>query len=167
MADFNLPPPPLNTSIVEIAKGPGITQGAMTRAFHSWLQSVVNRVQATSYAPPASPPVNLESQNASIGLTSLLASASGLYRVHWRFRVRTAATTSSSLLVTVTTTEGAVTVNQASAAYTGNAVDAPQSGTFIVRADASAPIQYATTYASVGATAMLYDLDLFLESLGA
>lgn len=159
-----LQPPPLTTPIVELSKGPGVVTGAMTRDFASWLRAMQGRVQRTGYSPLTAP-VALENQSASIGLTPLIASASGLYRVHYRFRVSQAATTSSSLLVTITTTDGAITVTQSSAAYTGNVTGVAVSGTFLVRADPSSPLSYSTVYASVGGTVMKYALDIVVESL--
>jgi len=158
-----LPPPPLDTAIVETGTGLGVVTGSMTRDFAEWLRSVTTRVSTSAYSPRSSA-VTLTAQTTSIGLTTLLPSATGLYRVCWRFRLSTAATTSSSLLVTITATDG-VTVTYASAAYTGNVTNAPQSGVFLVRADAGTPLSYSTTYASSGATAMVYELDITLEAL--
>lgn len=159
----SLPAPPLQTPIVEVRAAPGVFPGQMTKVFADWLRSLVQRAQVAAYALLT---VALTGQAASIAATDLAPSAAaGLYRVTYRFRVSTAATTSSSLQFTVTSTEGGVSCTQNSAAYTGNVTTAPQSGSFLVHADASSPISYSTTYASVGATPMAYELDVVLEQL--
>jgi hypothetical protein len=153
-----------NLPIVETGRGLGVTTGSMTRAFSGYLRALTTRVERSGYSVLTSPD-RRTGQSASIGLTSLVPQASGLYRVQWRFRVTTAATTSSSLQVTITTTDGTITVTQSSAAYTGNATNAPQSGIFIVRCDAGVPLQFSTTYASVGATPMQYEIEIVPEQL--
>lgn len=158
----NLAAPPLSTPIVETKAEPGVVVGAMTKVFENWLRALTQRTQTAPYAVST---VALTSQGAAIAATDLIPSANGLYRVSYRFRVTQAATTSSSLTFSVTTTDGGVTVTQSSAAYTGNAVNAPQSGSFIVRCDSQAPLSYAMAFASVGATPMLYDLDVKVDSL--
>jgi hypothetical protein len=135
----------------------------MTRDFAEWLRSLTTRVSSSAYSPRSSA-VGLTAQTTSIGLTTLFPSATGLYRVTWRFRLSTAATTSSSLTLTITATDG-VTVTYNTAAYTGNVTNLPQSGVFLVRSDAGTPLSYSTTYASVGGTAMVYELDITLEAL--
>ena len=154
----NLASPPLQTPLIESARQPFIT-----RVWNNWFQTVVERVQAAAYAAQR---IELSGQAASIAATNLIASPSaGLYRITFRFRLTQAATVSSSLLVTVTATDGGVACALASAAYTGNAVNQPQTGTVLLRADNGAPITYAATYASVGATPMLFDVDFIAEAL--
>jgi hypothetical protein len=158
-----LPPPPLKNPIVELGKGVGIVTGAMTRDFAEWLRSLTTRADGAAVA--VIQPVELESQGASIATTDLLQQANGLYQVTWRIRVRRAATTSSSIQLTITTTEDSITVTQSSAAFTGNVTNTPVSGSFLVRCDPAVPLAYSTTYASVGGTSMQYDLDLVLEAV--
>lgn len=161
----SLASPPLQTPLVEPPMAGRPPSWLITRHWFDWFQSVITRVQTAAYAV-SSAAVALEDQNAAIGLTSLVPiSAAQLYRVTWRVRLSQAATTSSSLRVDIVTTDGGVTVTYSSTAYTGNAVSAPQSGSFLVRCDASVPLQYQTQYASVGATPMLYDLDIICEAL--
>jgi hypothetical protein len=149
--------PPLQTELIESAKAPYIT-----RAWENWLRALVGRAQAAASAIVT---LALTAQSASIGLTSAVPVASGLYRVTYRFRVTSAAGVSSSLAVGVTTTEGGVACTQSSADYTGNVTNAPQSGSFLVHTDPSTPLQYFTTYASSPAAAMVYELDLIVEQL--
>lgn len=153
-----LPAPPLQTPLIDSPK-----TGLITRVWGQWLLlSLVGRIQAAAAAIVA---IALTGLTASIGTTAIVPVANaGLYRVNYRFRVTTPASVSSSLQFTVTTTDGGITCNQSSAAYTGNATNAPQSDAVIVRCDASTPLSYSTTYASVG-TAMVYRLDVTVEAL--
>jgi hypothetical protein len=153
-----IPPLSANLELIDDAK-----TRTITRAFRFWLLDAVGRVESSAQT------LNTEvatAESAAIALTTLVASASEvLYRVSWRFRVTTPASTSSSLSLTLTTTSGGVVCAQSSASYTGNATNRPQSGVMILKPDAAAIIQYSTTYGSVGATAMVYELDLVVEQL--
>lgn len=162
---LQLAPPPLENPIVEdgnsIAGKP--VKGLMTRAFNNWLLSLTTRLEQAAYG--ILPTVTVAAQTASIGTTALVASAAaGLYRVSWFFRITTAASVSSSLLVTIAGTDGGISYTQAGAAVTGNTTATVQSGSFLVRADQASPISYSTTYASVG-TPMSYSLSLTVEAL--
>ena len=158
----NLSAPPRGP-VVELGQAYGVVPGEMTLTFQKWLRSVVDRVQV---APSAAVTVALTGQNASIGLSTLVpVAAAGLYRVTFRVRITTVGSVSSSIQVTVTTTEGGLTCTQSSVAYTGNLATAPQSASFLVRPDGSSPLQYSTTYASNGAGEMVYDLDVHVEQL--
>lgn len=150
--------PPLQTQLVESARALFIT-----RVWNNWFQSVVERVAAAAFV---SARVALTGQAASIPATNLIAAPNGgLYRLTYRFRVTQAASVSSSLQFTVTATDGGVACALSSAAYTGNVVNAPQSGTILIRTDTGAPMTYAVTYASVGATPMQYAVDIVAEAL--
>jgi hypothetical protein len=153
----SLASPPLQTELIESARNPLIT-----KVWAAWLRSLVDRAQVAAFSIIT---VSLTLQGASIGLTSLVPLASGLYRVSYRFRITTAAGVSSSLQFAVSTTDGAVVCTQSSAAYTGNVTNAPQAGVFIVRADPATPLQYQTTYASNAAGVMKYSLDVTVEQL--
>lgn len=125
------------------------------------LDDMNTRVEARS--PQAD--ISLTGQAASIGITSLVAAASGRYRVSWYVRVMQAATTSSSIAVTITTTDGTIVVPQAGGSVTGNTTASALSGSFIVQADAGVPISYSTAYASVGGVVMKYSLQIVAEPL--
>lgn len=156
----NLAAPP--EQFVEVSQGFGVSPGQLTLTAQRWLRSLVDRAQVAAYAITS---VALTAQVATIGLTSLVPVASGRYRVSYRFRLRTAAGTSSSLQFSVWTTEGGVVCTQNSPAYTGNLTSEPQSGSFIVHADSSTPLQYSLTLASVGVPPAVYDLDVTVEQL--
>jgi hypothetical protein len=67
--------------------------------------------------------------------------------------------------VTFAWTDGGVSQTQSGAAMTGNLTTTHQSGTYVVRIDESTPISFETTYASNGAQAMNYALDVVAERL--
>jgi hypothetical protein len=112
-------------------------------------------------------PVALESQGASIGTTPIPSGAlgAGLYRVSWYARITRAATTSSSLTVTIGWTESAVSLALSGAALTGNTITTVQSGSALLQIDQASPVTYSTAYASVGGTSMLYTLTVVLERI--
>lgn len=120
-------------------------------------------------APQAVQTVRVTGQSASIPTTpfSTGSLAAGVYKVSVYLRVTQAATTSSSILATIGFTDGAVACVQATAALTGNTVSTNGSQVFMVRIDGASPVTYATTYASVGGTPMLYNLDLVFERVGS
>lgn len=140
--------------------------GLMTMPWINWFTQLVLNANA---APARLVSVTATAQNAAIGTTSfaLGALASGLYRVSYMARITTAATTSSSLTVTVGFTNGGVTCALAGAAMTGNTTSTVQSGVFLLQIDQSTPVTYSTAYASVGATAMVYGLWLTAEQVDA
>ncbi len=113
--------------------------------------------------------VHLTSQAASIGATDLSGGtiSGGLYKLTYYARITRAASTSSSLTVTFSFTDGSVSPTYSGAAITGNTTTTFQSGTIMIRSDANSPITYSTTYASVGATSMQYRLDVTLEVVPA
>ena len=109
--------------------------------------------------------VSLTAKTASIGATAFdrTSKDAGMYRIGYFARITTAATTSSSLTVTMSGTNGGVAVSFAGSAMTANSTATVQSGNFYLQADAATDIKYATTYASSGGTAMVYSLWVTLE----
>ena len=137
--------------------------GRVTQAMRYWLLSLADRINRT---PEVLQTVTVTGQSASIATTtiSVLSLPQGVYRLSAAARVTTAATTSSSLLVTFGWTQ-AVACTAASAAVTGNTTATTVSFAVVVRADEASNLQYATTYASSGGTAMVYRLDVAVEQL--
>jgi hypothetical protein len=127
---------------------------------------------ATPIPTPTTPPkaytagsINLVTQAASIGATNLVAAAPvGLYQVCWFVNVTRAATTSSSILVTIGWNDG-VALTKASTAQAGNTTSVYDQACFAAYAAAATNITYATTYASSGATTMQYHLTATAERL--
>jgi hypothetical protein len=100
----------------------------------------------------------------SISSTTLLADtgSAGVFRVSWFLRITQAATTSSSVAVTVGFTDG-VALTISGTAVTGNTTTTIQQQSVIVRCDAASAITYSATYSSVGATPMQYALSVAVE----
>ncbi len=134
-----------------------------------WLAYFTQQGQAITDSPIRINSAQLIDQSATIVATDLSGASvtAGDYRVTWYARITQAATTSSSLIVTLSWTDGGVTPSYAGSAITGNTVTTVQSDTFLMRSDAVAPIRYATTYVSVGGTPMKYALSLIIERVRA
>ena len=134
----------------------------MSRPWVAWLSDMVDRLDAS---PARVANVSLTAKTASIGATAFdrTSKDAGMYRIGYFARITTAATTSSSLTVTMRGTNGGVAVSFAGSAMTANSTATVQSGNFYLQADAATDIKYATTYASSGGTAMVYSLWVTLE----
>jgi|TARA_R110001583_G_scaffold35623_6_gene118362 hypothetical protein len=106
-------------------------------------------------------------QSAAIGTTSipLPTLGTGLYRVSTYARITQAASTSSSLTVTLGWTDGTVACTQSGSAMTGNTTATTQSGSLMIRNDNLSPLTYSTAYASSGGTVMQYRLDIAVEQI--
>ena len=154
-------PLPSDTPFVEPAEN-----GALLIHF-LWLQALVTRDQQLADTPRAVVDKILASQVAAIGATSLAlgSTSGGVYRANVIARITTAATTSSSLSVTLRWTMGGVNLSRASAALTGNTTGTYLVDVFPARIDANTAITYETAYASVGATVMAYRIEVLLERL--
>ena len=159
--------PPIYEPMAErVAPTAGDPSGPLlaTQRWVQWLGAVRDRV---SDAPARQAVVRLTAQVAAIETTPapMGARAPGLYRVSYTARIRRPATTRSTLIVTVSWTDGEVPCRQAGDALTGNTIATVQAGTILVRIDPATPIAYATAYQSVGATPMAYDLHLVVEAV--
>jgi|DEB0MinimDraft_3_1074331.scaffolds.fasta_scaffold02359_9 hypothetical protein len=108
--------------------------------------------------------VNVEDHAASIAATDIETPSlpQGLYQVSYTTRVTQAASTSSSLVVTVSWTDNGVSCSQSGVALTGNTTSTQQSGFLLIQIDSGSVVRYSTTYASVGGTPMQYQLMLRL-----
>jgi hypothetical protein len=134
-----------------------------------WVDYFTDQGQTQTLAPTRQATVELTGQSASIGATDLTGGtfSAGLYRVTYYARVTQAATTSSSLTVTLDWNEGGVTPSFSGAAMTGNTTTTVQSETQLVEIANLSAIRYSTTYASVGFTVMLYKLSVVVEQVSA
>ena len=110
-------------------------------------------------------------QAASLSATALETGAlnPGVYRVSYAARITRAASTSSSLTVTISWMDGDVAQTQSGVAMTGNATTTQQNGSFFIHNGpnslvANDVVKYATTYASSGGTTMQYSLYVMIES---
>ena len=115
----------------------------------NWFTTLQQDVQEAPYRLTT---VTVENQTAAIGATALPlgALATGMYRVSYLARITTAASTSSSLTVTLGFTNGSIACALAGAAMTGNTTSTVQSQTVLVNIDASTPLTYSTAYSSTG-----------------
>lgn len=128
-----------------------------------WLNDVRDGVNAAAQKIGE---VLAEAQAAAIATTAVNTQTldKSLYRVTWYARIVQAATTSSSLTLTLRWTDKTVACSHQAAAITGNTTATVQSGTILVRADTDTTLRYETAYASVGAQAMTYDLLIVVET---
>ena len=141
-------------------------EGLLTEPWAEFLSLMALNVQRSSTRLSS---VSLTSQAASISATDLTNGAikDGLYRVTYYARIMRAAGISSSLDVTLSWTDGGVAQSQTGASITGNSTTSLQSVSFLIHADASSPINYATVRVSAGVPSMLYRLDVVLEVIDA
>lgn len=118
---------------------------------------------STLVAPTYATPIGLTAQAASIASSPVVSSAQiGTYRVTYYAVVTRAASSSSSILVTIAWTDAAAQT-LASSSGTGNTVGTFIQGSLILKVPAVSDITYTTTYATSGATTMLYSLNIQVE----
>lgn len=135
-----------------------------TVGFLQWLLSLTGRIQAS---PNLQSPATIAASSSAVGITPLAASISGgSYRLTYYARIITPASVSSSLTVTIGWTDGGIAQSFSFPAITGNTTTTTDSQTRVVRADQATSLTYAIGYASVGGTAMQYDLVIGREALG-
>lgn len=152
------PQPPLLEPILQAPGSPNLS--------NQWLNFFGTLATAQANAPTTLKSVTRTGLAASVGTTSVLTTKSqGYYRLSYSVRVTQAASVSSSLTVVLGWFETSVSLTLSGAAVTGNATTSAQSGAVVVRADANSDLTYRTTYASVGATAMQYRIDVTAERL--
>lgn len=134
----------------------------ISKRWYIWLFEVWQRIRLCIAL--AGPVYTKSNQSASI-VTATVATIiqSGLYRISYRQRVTTPATTNSSLTPTIGWREGGVTQSASGAAMTGNTTTTQQNGVFFVRCDSGTVITAAFLYASTGATAMVFNADVAVE----
>ena len=106
-------------------------------------------------------------QSAAIPTTSipLTTLSVGLYRVSTYARITQAASTSSSLTVTLGWTDGTVACTSSGSAVTGNTTATTGRQSVMIRSDADGSVTYATAYSSSGGTVMQYRLDIAVEQI--
>lgn len=107
-------------------------------------------------------------QDASIGATTIVTpEQTGYYSFTYYAAITTAGTTSSSLTVAISWTDGGVVKSKTFTAITGNTIATTQSETYLMAVDAAAPITYTTTYASNAAGEMKYTLFGIVNSISS
>lgn len=155
----------MTTSVSQPPFTTALTQGAFVTS--GWLRWVQELWQGVTRSCQQIGLVSLTAQTASIGATAVPTPAltTGRYLVRWYTRVTTPGTVSSSLMVTIGWTDGAVAQTTSGATLTANTTTTQESGSILVTADAATTITYATTYASAGATAMAYALTVTVDAV--
>jgi hypothetical protein len=108
--------------------------------------------------------VRLTDREASIAATDMSGGSlsAGLYELKYYVQVVRAGGVSSSIAVSFSWLNEGTVQNHAGPADTGNALDTWVGESIMVQIDGNSPVTYATTYASVGAPTMLYDIDVVL-----
>lgn len=134
-------------------------------SFTRWLSGLRAEVDAR---PKRDVHVRRASNSAAIATTALAIDTvhAGVWRVSVQVRVVTPATTSSEVRATISWTQGGVTQTQTTANLVGNLTTTREGLTVVLRATQGTPVSYAASYSSVGATAMVYELDVVAEQLG-
>jgi hypothetical protein len=151
---LNPPPLPADTPLVEENR----------RMNWFWVQFFTTQNQTIQSAASVVADVSLTAQSASIAATALpVGNSAAFYRVSSYARITRAATTSSSMALTIQWTEGGQALSKAYTALTANTVTTLLAETLPVRVDGNTSLTYTVTYASVGATAMQYSLELVVE----
>ena len=158
---------------IDPTSGGDLQTGLVSSTWFEYFLRMQDRVQTGSYAVGGLFDT-LTDQTAAIAATSLTIStptglttklSKGLYRVSTYARITQAASTSSSLTVTLGWTDGTVACTSSGSAVTGNTTATTGSQSVVIRSDADGSVTYATAYSSSGGTAMQYRLDIVLEQL--
>ena len=137
--------------------------GRIGERWYRWLSEVISRILQ---APTMVVSVHRVALTSSISTTTVFTpSQPGVYRVSWSLQVTTAATTSSSIAVTLGWKANSVAQTEAFAALTTNTTGTHGSGQVVIYPTTAQPITYLTTYASTGATPMAYEVDVVVEEL--
>lgn len=110
--------------------------------------------------------VSLEDQAASVASTTIASPlAAGLYRVSYYARITQAATSSSTLDVTIGWGDDDQTQTFAGATINGNTVTTYQNDSFLIHVTGGGGITYQLDYTSTGATVMQYRFDIYVEEM--
>ena len=156
---------PFRVSLLE-----GREESLIARFWTRYLQSVVDVVNNSARKLTLA---SLTAQGAALSATTLNTGTldPGVYRVSYSARITRAASTSSSLTVTLSWRDGDVAQSQSGVAMTANTTATQQNGTFLVHngtnaSSANNVIKYATAYASSGGTTMQYALYVLVEQVG-
>jgi len=139
----------------------------LTTPFQIFLRTLRQDLNQTARGVSPSPVISTD-QNASITTTDLITPVpvvNGLYVFQWSARVTIADGVSSSVQPVLSWTWGGVVQTKTFTAMTGDTVTTTASETYQFRADASAPITYAVTYASNTPAKMHYDFYAVLASV--
>jgi len=133
----------------------------MLANWYRWFSELTERMTNTSTSLGRTSQTGL---SGSVTPTVLFTpSIRGLYRVSWALQLTRAATTSSSVTVTIGWTSGGVSQSQTFPAVTGNTTTTGASGVVLMLPDPSTGVTIQTAYSSSGATTMQYALSASVE----
>jgi hypothetical protein len=135
-----------------------------------WNDYFAHQTGLTEKFPGRVAAVSLTNLAASIAATDMTDGtlSAGLYRLDYYFRITQAASSSSSLELTIDFEDHTQAISHTFPAETGNLVTSFQDGGFhLFWVDAQSPVRYATTYASSGLQGMIYQLYIVLTEVQA
>ena len=173
----NLSPIPITSSMIDTEVNSKSTTELQTSVIsNTWFKYFLQMQDRAENTPYAVGTVfdTLTDQTAAIAATKVTIStptglttnlSKGLYRVLTYARITQAASTSSSLTVTLGWEDGTVDCTSSGSALTGNTTATTGSLDLMIRSDADASVTYETAYSSSGSTAMQYRLDVVLEEV--
>lgn len=167
MATFASPPLFEAVAVSADSRHPMATRLPKLTIGLEWLKWLGELTLQLDEKPARKNHVRLLNQNASLATTPIPLGEipPGLWRISYHVRVTTPGTVSSSIRVTIGWTDGGIAQSEAGTTLNGNLTTTREGATRIIRVDNASPITYATTYASAGATAMQYALDVVAEAL--
>jgi|ETN02SMinimDraft_2_1059926.scaffolds.fasta_scaffold06326_5 hypothetical protein len=162
---FIRPPAPYREQIIDSAEDteePGIVKPRWL----TWFRDIRADVDASPILQASS--VGLSNQKASISATQITTEPlqAGLYRVSCVTRITVADGVSSSVVVTIAWTSGAISLSLAGGDNNGDATSSVQLDAWpLIKIDSITPITYSTVYASNTGEKMRHDLNLVLERM--
>lgn len=140
-----------------------VRQGYVAPIWETWLRTLWNALNRT---PQVLVSQTWTAQAVRIATTTVLvAPVTGLYRLSYVVRVTQAATTSSSLQVTLGWTDGGQALTMLGESLIGNTVTTSETLSVLVRADAKTALTVAASYSSGGTTPMQFGLSVVAEAL--
>lgn len=133
----------------------------------TWLDWFITLRNLLNWAVKREQTVRLTAQGAAIATTNIPLNtlSAGLYRLSWYVRVTRAATTSSSVQLTLGWTDGSVALTKVGANVNGNTTASYDSDAVLIRVDKDSAMTYSATYASTGATSMQFEANIVLEQV--
>ena len=153
----------LTTPNIGVATGTSLDLGKVTLSSSGTVTKYNNITTAGTGLGPIYGSVSLTAQGAAISATNLYTATAGLYRVCYDVQVTRAASSSSSVGVTIGWNNGG-TQTKSSTAVASNALNAEDGNCYVVNSGGS-NITYATSYSSSGGTSMQYALRVTAEQL--
>lgn len=140
--------------------------GIISALWYTWFwQELIARVNQS--AQQVGTVVSQQGLSASQPTTPITTGplAAGRYLVSVHQKVRQAAGVSSAIATAIGYTNNGVACAQSVPSDATNTPASVKSGVFMLVIDQDSPITWATTYASVGAPAMSYDIDVAIQAL--